>query len=368
MTDDKTADYDANIEKKDGEVKIKAEMAWETLDSYRKQALESLQESVSIDGFRDKKIPEKVLTDHIGEMGIVSEMAQFAISDIYPKIVADNKLQTIGRPDVKITKISKGNPLEFEATATLMPTVELPDNYVEIAAEAYSDEDEADANAPVTDEEVDEAIENIRQQWAQSQAQQKAQESGEKVDFKNLEITDEDLPEVDDEFIQKISSEESIADFKDSLKDNLQNQKARKAGEAKRGKIIQAVVDSAEAELPKLVVDSELDKMMAQFESDVARAGMEMDDYFEQADTTKVEMRDKWRPDAKRRAKTQLVLNKIAAEEEIQADDEAVEEEVKQIVAQYDEVPEDRARMFVRSRMINENTIEFLEEKVKSEK
>lgn len=368
MTDEKNADYDANIEKEDGEVKITAEMTWETLDSYRKQALESLQESVSIDGFRDKKIPEKVLTDHIGEMGIVSEMAQFAISDIYPKIVAENKLQTIGRPDVKITKISKGNPLEFQATATLMPTVELPDNYVKIAAEAYSDDDEKDANAPVTDNEVDEAIENIRQQWAQSQAQQRAQESGEKVDFSNLEITDEDLPEVNDEFIQKISSEESVADFKDSLKENLQNQKGRKAKEAKRGKIIQAVVDSAEAELPKLVVDGELDKMMAQFESDVARAGMEMDDYFEQADTSKEEMRDKWRPDAKRRAKTQLVLNKIAAEESIQADDEAVDEEVKQIVAQYDEVPEDRARMFVRSRMINENTIEFLEEKVKSEK
>ncbi len=146
----------------------------------------------------------------------------------------------------------------------------------------------------------------------------------------------------------------------------MEAQNKRKADEAKRGAMIQAIVDAAEADLPDLVVDGELDKMMAQFESDVARAGMEMDDYFEKTETTKEEMRDKWRPDAKRRAKTQLVLNKIAAEEDIQADDEAVDEEVKQIVAQYEEVPEARARMFVRSRMINENTIQWLEDQVQS--
>jgi len=365
MTDDTNIDYDANVTKEKSEAVITAEIPWETFENYRKEALKSLQDSVSIDGFRDKKIPEKVLEEHVGEMGIISEMAQFAISDIYPKIVADNELQTIGRPDVKITKISKGNPLEFEAIATMMPTVELPDDYLDTAAKTYQEASESNEGEPATDEEVEEAIENIRQQWAQSQAQQKAQESGEKIDFNNLEITDEDLPDVDDDFVQKISSNETVADFKKTLKENLQDQKERKAAESKRGKIIDAIVNSAEADLPDLIIDGELDKMMAQFESDVARAGMEMDDYFEQADTTKEEMRSKWRPDAKRRAKTQLVLNKIAADEDIQADDEAVDEEVKQIVAQYDEVPEARARMFVRSRMINENTIEWLEEKAK---
>jgi trigger factor len=367
MTEDTNTDYNADITKESGEAKITAEISWDTFENYRSQAIESLQDSVSIDGFRDKKIPEKVLEEHVGEMGVISEMAQFAISDVYPKIVAENKLQTIGRPDVKITKISKGNPLEFEATATMMPSVELPDNYLEIAAEA-NEGDDAEADSPVTDADVDEALENIRQQWAQSQAQQKAQEPEEEVDIENLEISEEDLPEIDDEFVQKISSNETVDEFKGALKENLQDQKSRKADEAKRGKIIQAVVDSAEVEIPKLIVEGELDKMMAQFESDVARAGMEMDDYFKQADTTKEDMRDKWSPDAKRRAKTQLVLNKIAADENIQADDDEVDKEVKQIKEQYQEVPEARARTFVRSRMINENTIEWLEKQAKVKK
>lgn len=365
MTDDTTPDYDADINEKDGDAQITATVPWSTLKTYRQEALAGLQQNVSIDGFRKGNIPEDVLEDHLGEMGVVSEMAQLAIQDVYPKIIADNDLQTIGRPDVKITKISKDNPLEFEATATMMPTVELPDNYLEIAAEAYknADSDESEGGGEeVSEEEVSEAIENIRYQWAQSQKQARAQESGEEdIDPSDLEVKEGDLPELTDEFVQKISNNETVEEFKATLKENIATQNKRKQHEAKRGEMIQAVVDSAEVELPDLVVDGELDKMMAQFESDVARAGMEMEDYFKQADTTKEEMRDKWRPDAKRRAKTQLVLNKIAAEENIQADDEAVEQEVEQIKKQYEEVPEARARMFVRSRMINENTIEFLE-------
>ena len=361
MTDETTPEFSADVKKADGDAVITATVPWDTMEQYRADALAGLRETVSIDGFRDKKIPEKVLEDHVGEMGVVSEMAQLAIQDIYPKIVTQKELQTIGRPDVKITKISKGNPLEFEAVATMMPTVDLPDVYKKTAAKAYKEADVEDAGKEVTDEAVAEAIENIRSQWAQSQKQQAAQASGEEVDPAELEVTEEDLPEIDDEFVQKISGDETVEEFKATIKENIANQNQRKAHEAKRGQMIQAVVDSATADLPTLVVDGELDKMMAQFESDVARAGMEMDDYFEQADTTKEDMRDKWRPDAKRRAKTQLVLNKIAAEEDIRADDEAVAKEVEQIKKQYKEVPDDRARMFVRSRMINENTIEFLE-------
>lgn len=372
MTDNNETNYDADITKEDGEAKITAEISWETLQDYREEALAGLRENVDIDGFRQENIPEDVLEDHIGEMGVISEMAQLAISDIYPKIVADNKLQTIGRPDVKITKISKDNPLEFEATATLMPTVKLADNYLEIAAEAYEDaEEEAESeggNEEIDDDEVEEAIQAIRQQWAQAQKQQEAQQEADGDDFdpSELEVTEEDLPEVDDEFVKQVSNAETVDEFKETIRENIGKQNNRKQEEAKRGQMIQAVVDAATADLPDLVVEGELDKMMAQFESDVARSGMEMDDYFEQADTSKEEMRDKWRPDAERRAKTQLVLNKIAAEEDIQADDEAVDEEVKQIMAQYDdEVPEARARTFVRSRMINENTIEFLESQAK---
>lgn len=359
MTNSET--YTADIEKDGNALTITAEIPEETLEQYREPALKSLQDTVSLDGFRDGNIPEDRLLKEVGEMGVLQEVAQLAIQDVYPKIIADNEVQAIGRPNIKITKLSPDEPVAFTAETITMPEVNLPDNYKEIAKEAAqeADEETADQNTDgASDDEVDEAIDNIRRQMAQAQAREAA---GEDADLTDIEVTEDDLPELTDEFVQQISEEDSVDAFRETVRENLTEQQNRKTAEAKRGKVIQAVVDATTAELPDLVVDGELDKMMAQFESDVARSGMELEDYFEQADTDRESMRDKWRPDAKRRAKTQLVLNKVAAQEEITVDDEAVSEQVEELMENYEDVSEARARTFVRSRMINEETIDFLE-------
>jgi trigger factor len=346
--------YTADTTEDDGDVVVTVEVPQDTLESYKPQALDNLKESVSIDGFREGEIPEEVLENHVGEMNILQETAQIAIQDLYPEIIKEKEIQAIGRPDVKITKLSPGNPLEFEARTTSMPEVELPDDYKAVAAEAA---EEADTEPdPVTDDDVEAAIDNIRRQWAQAELMSQTNAD----DPSEVEASPEDLPELNDEFVQEISEQDTVADFKAEIEKNIKEQNQREAEEKNRGQILDAVVDQSSATLPDLVVDGELDKMMAQFQSDVERAGMDLDEYFEQADTTKEEMREKWRPDAKNRAKTQLVLNKIAAEEDIQADDETVEEEVAELMDNYDDVPEARADTFVRSRLINQKAIDFL--------
>ena len=361
MTDTSDLQYSADIDQEDSDLEITAEIPTETLEQYREPALQELQEQVSLDGFRDGNIPEDRLEQEVGEMAILQEMAQMAIQDIYPQIIADNDLEAIGRPDIKLTKLSPDKPVEFTATTTTMPEVELPDNYKDIAREAAQEADSDDdeqADTEVSDENVDEAIDNIRRQMAQAQAREQADED---VDPSDIQITEDDLPELTDQFVQQISEADTVDAFRADVRENLANQSERKEEEAKRGQIIEAVVDASSAELPDLVVEGELDKMMAQFESDIQRSGMEIDEYFEQADTDRQSMREKWRPDAQRRAKTQLILNKVAAEEEIEVSDDEVAEEVDELMENYEDVSQARARTFVRSRKINEKTIDFLE-------
>jgi trigger factor len=361
MTDTSDLQYSANIDEDGNDLEITAEIPTETLKKFREPAIEELQQEVSIDGFRDGNIPEDRLEQEVGEMAILQEMAQLAIQEIYPKIIADNDLEAIGRPDIKLTKLSPDEPIEFTATTTTMPEVELPDNYKEIAREAAEEASETEneeSDNEVTDEDVDEAIDNIRRQMAQAQAREQADDG---TDPSELEITEDDMPELTDQFVQQISEADTVEAFRADVRDNLANQQDRKEEEAKRGQIIEAVVDASSVELPELVVEGELDKMMAQFESDIQRSGMEIDEYFEQADTDRDDMREKWRPDAQRRAKTQLVLNKIAVEEEIEVDDEEVAVEVDELMENYEDVSRARARTFVRSRLINEKTINYLE-------
>jgi trigger factor len=362
MTDtNNQTDYTADIKEDGNDITIEAEIPQDTLDTYKEAARKSLQDDVSLDGFRDGEVPAEALESEVGEMAILQETAQHAIQDIYPQIIADNQLQAIGRPDIKITKMSPGEPVGFTADITTMPEVELPDNYKDIAREAAEKaeaESQKSDNQEVTDEDVDEAIDNIRRQMAQAQ---KREQAGEDVDPKDLEVDDNDLPELTDQFVQQISQEDTVEDFRATVQENLSDQKERKTEEAKRGKIIDAVVDGSSAELPDLVVEGELDKMMAQFESDIQRSGMEPEEYFDDADTDREQMREKWRPDARRRAKTQLVLNKIAAKEDIQLDESAVDKEIDELMNNYEDVTEARARTFVRSRMLNDKTINFLE-------
>jgi trigger factor len=362
MTDtNDTQNYTAEIEEDGNEITITAEIPQDTLEDYKEAAHKSLQNEVSLDGFRDGEVPQDALEKEVGEMAILQETAQHAIQDIYPQIIADNQLQAIGRPDIKITKMSPGEPVGFTAEITTMPEVTLPDNYKEVAREAAKkadEENDGDQSDEVSDDEVDEAIDNIRRQMAQAQ---KREQAGEDADPSELNVDEGDLPELTDQFVQQISEEDTVEDFRDTVRSNLSQQQERKSEEAKRGKIIDTVVDGASAELPDLVVEGELDKMMAQFESDIQRSGMESDEYFDDADTTREQMREKWRPDAQRRAKTQLVLNKIAAEEDIQLDEGAVDEQVDELMENYEDVTEARARTFVRSRMLNDKTINFLE-------
>src|SRR3989338_6780519 len=96
------------------EVEIEGELEAEIFDSYYRQALEKIGARAEIDGFRKGHIPENILMSKIPEMHILDEMAEMAISEHYPKIIEEHKIDAIGRPEVAITKIARKNPLGFK--------------------------------------------------------------------------------------------------------------------------------------------------------------------------------------------------------------------------------------------------------------
>jgi trigger factor len=94
---------------------------------YEDKALVRLAERVELPGFRKGKVPTSMVKESINEMMVLEEMAELAISDAYPKIIEDEKLDAIGRPQVAITKIAKGSDLEFTITTAVLPQMDLPD-------------------------------------------------------------------------------------------------------------------------------------------------------------------------------------------------------------------------------------------------
>lgn len=128
------------------EIEITGEIPAGDFESCREEALKKLSENVQIDGFRPGKVPEKILIEKIGKQSFLERMAEIALQKEYFKIIEEKNIHAIGRPEVVITKMAKGNPLGFKIKIAVLPEIELPD-YRKIAKEAVADKNEKNSEA-----------------------------------------------------------------------------------------------------------------------------------------------------------------------------------------------------------------------------
>lgn len=147
------------------EVEIEGEIEAELFESYYKKALNKIGKDLEIDGFRKGKVPENILVQKVPEAHILEEMAEMALSEHYPKIIEEEKIDAISRPEISITKLARNNPLCFKIKTAVMPEIELP-NYKEVAKKTTSEISEKDKNLEVTDEEIENTILDIRKSRA----------------------------------------------------------------------------------------------------------------------------------------------------------------------------------------------------------
>ncbi len=382
---------DFTITKEAGsQIKITGEIPFAELEKERTKAIKRLGANIEIDGFRKGHVPEKVLIEKIGEITILTEMAERALARVYPEVVKAHNLEVIGHPEIQITKIAPNNPLGFTATAPVLPEITLPD-YKELAAKVNQDK----ASDDVTDEEVEEQAKDIiRQKVAYERLQKKAAAPKDLDGATTLPtpdaaeththadgtvhdgpahdevpdvkaVSDDELPELTDEYVKTLGEPgqfETVADFKTKLREHLEIQKKQEIVAAHRAKLTDTIIDETKMELPQLLIDSEINQMFAQMSEDLKRANLKMDDYLGHIKKTKEELTTEWTPAAEKRAKLQLVLNEIAKAEGTEADKGQVDMQVDQLMEQYKDADQTRVRVYVESVMTNEAVMKLLEE------
>jgi len=384
-------------QEENSQVKIEGEIPFEELQKHRAKAIAEYGKNMEIDGFRKGHVPEAEIVKRVGEMAILSEMAERAIAQAYPKACEHHKIDAIGHPQVAVTKIAENNPLGFTITVAVMPEIELPD-YKQIAAEVNKDK----ASAEVTDEEIETQTKDIlRQKIAYERMQDLAKKKeeaeanekdlGETTELPTPEtvekeththedgtvhegpahdepevkaVTDEEIPELTDELVKTLGEPgqfESVEDFKGKIKEHLTIEKEKEVHAAHRAKITDRIIEVTTMELPQVLIDSEIEQMFAQMNEDLTRANLNMDDYLGHIKKTKEDLATEWKPAAEKRAKLQLVLNEIAKKEETKPDQAQLDEQVDQLLEQYKDADEARVRVYVASVMTNEAVMKSLE-------
>ncbi len=334
----------------DSVVEITSEITKEALETYKDKAFKKIKDMTELPGFRKGHVPDATLREKIGDLGILEEAAEAAINDCAAEILLESKVNFLGRPNISIIKIALDSPIEFKITVTVMPEIKLGD-YKKISKNENKKEVKVEE---VSEKQIEETIEQIRKMYAQ---QNHVHKEGEKhTDDEKLE-----LPEITDEFVKKLGEFKDIADFKAKLKDNIAKEKEQKAKDKKRIEILEKITADSKIEMPKILIESELDKMEGQFKADIAQMGLQPEEYLKHIRKSWEDLRKEWQPDAEKRAKTQLVLQKISLEEKIEPKKEDVEKEIKHLMEHYKEADPERVRAYVEMILVNEVVIQFLE-------
>ncbi len=344
------------------EVEIEGELEIDAFEGYFKTALKKLGERVNIDGFRKGKIPENVLLSNIPEISILEEMAELALAEHYPKILETEKIDAISRPEISITKLARKNPLGFKIKTAVLPSIKIAD-YKTAAKKIISKITEAEKNIIVTEKDIEDTIIDIRKSRAPKKHVTEPHVHKEGEEHKHDEETTEveALPPLDDEFVKALGPFSGVDDFTAKLKENIKLEKQNLQKEKTRLKIIEKIIEESEMDLPEILIQVELDKILYRMESDITQMGLKFEDYLKHLNKTKENLRTEFRNDAEKKAKLALVLNEIAKIEKIVADEEQIVKEVEAIMEHYKDADPERARMHAENVLTNEQIFRFLE-------
>ena len=299
------------------ELEINGEIPWEELVGYRAGVIKKFSENIKLDGFRPGHAPEAVLVERVGIMSILQEMAELALVDTYPKIIEENKIEAIDRPNIHITKLAEGNPLGFKIIQAILPEIKLPD-YKNIAKDTLTKFDKEKEEVIVTDEELELVLTEVRKSRKKSPTDE-----------------GEPLPELTDELVKKMGEFENVIDFKTKIRGNLKAEKEMKQADKRRMTLVEALLASTDVPLPLVLVERQNERNLEHMRDTITRMGMKFEDYLKHSGKSEDDIKKESRPEAEKKVRINLLLEEIAKVEKIVVPKTDIEREAKRIMEHY---------------------------------
>ena len=158
-------------------VRLTVEVPFEELKASLDAAYKKINQQVTVPGFRKGKIPARVIDQRFGRGAVLEEAVNDALPKFYQSAVEEGELNPLGQPEVDITELKDNELLAFTAEVDVRPEIEIPDyTGIEVTVEA----------AEVADEDVEKAVEQLRERFASTTVVERAAAEGDvvKIDLK----------------------------------------------------------------------------------------------------------------------------------------------------------------------------------------
>ena len=384
-----------SIEKQNNSATIVVEIDKELMETGVNKAYMKARKSIRIPGFRPGKAPRKMIEAMYGAHVFYEDGLEEIFPEIYDFAIANQEgLKAIGRPSLTDMQISEENIVTLTLTTEVYPEVTLGQYKgleVEKAEATVTDEQvqaELDriAQNVASTERVERAAQmgdtaNIdfegfdngvafdggkgdnfdlklgsgqfvpgfeEQVVGMTAGEEKdinvtfpedyaADLAGKAVVFhvKLNKVTVTNTPELDDEFAKDVSEFETLDALKADIRAKALEQAQKQIDSAFEQAAVEKAAENTTVEMPKALVEAELDTQMERFAYQLQMSGYSMEQYAKMMGGDMSTMRNAFRPAAEKQAKITVTLEKIVETEGLTVSDEELEEEFKKMAEQY---------------------------------
>ena len=383
-------------------VKLTVEIPFDDLKPHLDKAYKEIAQQVNIPGFRKGKVPASVIDQRFGRGVVLQEAINEALPKAYQEAVAECGFVPLGQPDVDVTKLEDNELVEFTAEVDIRPEFELPDfSTVEATVEVPEVGDDALEERInllrqrfATTTEVDRAaadgdvltIDLVAAQDGNELADASANgitykigegvgmlegldeavtglKAGESKTFTSTlvggdfrgqdaditvtvaKVSEQELPDVDDEFAQMISEFDTVEEMREDLRKAVEHQAAAEKLADARDKVLEAALEKTDFELPQAMLATELETRRDQIKQQLARGGMSVETYLEQAEDEDAQTEEEFWATIDERSeqavRAQMLLDKYADDNALEVSQQELTELIFRKAQENNHSPQD---------------------------
>ena len=402
------------------EIKMEITIEAEKFENAIKKVYFKNAKYFNIPGFRKGKAPQAIVEKYYGKEIFYEDAFNEIAGEEYEKAIEESKVEVVGRPQIDIVKMEKGQDLVFTAVVAVKPEVELGKyKGIEIEKIEYNVEETdiennlkqmQEKNARVITVETPVENGNIAVIDFEGFVDGKAFEGGKgenysleigsgsfipgfedqvigmKIDeekdinvkfpdeyfskdlagkdatfkVKVHEIKKKELPQLDDEFAKDVSEFDTLKELKDSIKERLVKENEQKAKYEKEDAVMKVVTEGMKVDIPTGMVEVEVDNMVKDMEQRMSYQGLKLEQYLKMLNKTEAEFRKDYEPQAIEAIKSRLALEAIIKAEKIEATEKDVKEKLEEMAKNYGKTAEELEK--------NDNVKEYIKQGIENEK
>ncbi len=370
----------------------------DTINKGIDEAFIETRKKITVPGFRKGRVPRQIFNQMYGEESLYQDALNKVLPAAYSDAVKEAGIKPVDQPKIDIKSMEEGQPWTLTAEVAVEPEVKLGDYKGMEVPEQDTTVSDADVDSEIekkrqqqaelvlkedkpaakgdtvvidyegsvdgkkfdggsadnyslelgsgsfipgfedqlighnTDDDVDVKVTFPKDYHAKNLA-------GKDATFKVKvhEIKEKQLPDLDDDFAKDVDEDvDTLDELKDKTRKQLQEQKDNQAKGAIEDAAIEKAVGNAEIEdIPQAMLDEDTNRQMQQYLAGMQQQGISPKMYFQITGTKEEDLKKQFANDAEQRVKTNLVLEAIVDDANIEASDDEIKDEIKDLAKQY---------------------------------